>query len=168
MSRRLWKVSSCCEHRPQSVTTLPFAQWQAVSGLTLIACACFPDWLLWERAAFQFNLAAASVNTGSHLTSQIHLGLSDMWTVSRYDGGLRRLEVQVLLVWLTGLGGTRDSALLPKMILTGNAIPSDELPGVSSGLSFVGPLVRVGSWYRFSQAQSAERLEVEKINTFHF
>lgn len=40
------------EHRAQSVTTLPFAQWQAVSGLTLIACGCFPDWLLWEWAAF--------------------------------------------------------------------------------------------------------------------
>lgn len=77
-------------------------------------------------------------------------------------------EIKWLSVWLTGLDRPSDWALLPEITLTGNAAPSDELWGVSTGLSFSGPLVRVGSWYRFSQAQSAERLEVKEINTFHF
>lgn len=44
--------SSAGQHRPQSVTTLPLAAWQTVSVPTLIAHGCFPDWLLWEWAAF--------------------------------------------------------------------------------------------------------------------
>lgn len=92
------------EHRPQSVTTLPFAQWQAVSGPTLIARSCFPDWLLWEWAAFQFNLDTSAapvrhvtVNKRSHLASQIHYGLSDTWRMSRCDGRLRRLRDKAVI-----------------------------------------------------------------------
>lgn len=81
-----------------------FSQWQAVSGLTLIACSCFPDWLLWEWAGFQFNLETSAtparhvtVNKQPRLASQMLWGLSDTWRMSRCDGGLRRLRDKTVI-----------------------------------------------------------------------
>lgn len=133
----------------------------------------FPRLIAVGVSSLCFNLDTApalvrhgSVNKRSHLASQMHAGLCETWKMSRCDGGIS--EINLLSVWLTGLDRTSNSTLLAEIILTGNTAPSDELWDVSSGLSFSCPLVRVGSWYRFSQAQSAERLEVKEINTFHF
>lgn len=135
---------------------LPFARWQAVSGLTLIARGCFPDWLLREGTAFLLRQLAGSgsVNKGSCLALQTRAvfrlnpgrcpGVMEDRSIS---------EIKLLSVWLTGLDGTSASALhsLKKIILAGNAASLLRWTLEAFRLVYHSPclLVRLGSWYRF-------------------
>lgn len=142
----LWKGLKC--YWAHSVTVLPSIRWRAASGLQLIASS------LTDHRRSDSSPVKVGKQRGSHLSSRTFACLFE----TRCDEGVSEIK----LVSVLHSGQTR----LSEIETTGSTSPSDELRGV-----FIGVLCsfgRVGSWYTFSQPQSAEQLEAEEINTFHF